>query len=189
MNLKSFKANMTVLTPRRSWSLRVRRWMWATSRWALRLAPTTSIPPRTLSLRQRDAAFHVRAIKPEVTASYAGSTTPAPTGPTARCPTAGRHGRRDGYFRYDLSNDSEYEMKGFGMDVVVNGATKQNDGTRDAWRGFLARSVVIPGFSYGKTSIYDANDNVTGEETRWHYNYGSVTSVDSSTPTTPPPPS
>lgn len=82
------------------------------------------------------------------------------------------------YFRYDLSNNSEYEMKGFGMDVVVNGASKQNDGTRDAWRGFIARSVVIPGFSYGKTSIYDANDNVTGEETRWHYNYGSVTSVD-----------
>ncbi|MCI8425555.1 MAG: hypothetical protein HFJ72_07855, partial [Adlercreutzia sp.] len=89
------------------------------------------------------------------------------------------------YFRYDLTNDSNYAISNFDMDLLVNGTTKQSDGTRDVWRGFLVRSVVIPGFAYGPTTVYDENGNPKRDEdgnivteTRWHYTHGSVASVD-----------
>ena len=90
------------------------------------------------------------------------------------------------YFRYDLTNDSKYSIEKFDTDLVVNNpAGTKSDGTRNVYRGFLARAVVIPGFVYGPTNVLDANGNPSKDElgnpimeTRWHYAYGSVASID-----------
>lgn len=180
MNLKSFKANMTVadaqaLVELKGTPVDVGNITVGSS------FRTDYINPASNLQVSDSAMLHSMyvPIKPEVTASYGWVDNAGASRANSAVPYRwGDMEDETAYFRYDLSNNSEYEMKGFGMDVVVNGASKQNDGTRDAWRGFIARSVVIPGFSYGSAPVYDVNDNVTGEETRWHYNYGSVTSVD-----------
>ncbi len=89
------------------------------------------------------------------------------------------------YFRYDLTNSSPYAINDFDMDLMVNGLAQQDDGTSTVWRGFLTRSVVIPGYAYGDVAVLDQYgnpvlnpDGSAKTETRWYYRYGTVGSID-----------
>ena len=90
------------------------------------------------------------------------------------------------YFRYDLTNDSNYNIEDFDTDIVVNNpAGMKNDGTRDVYRGFLTRSIMMPGFVYGPTPVLDQYGNPAKDpdgnpimENRWHYAYGAVDAID-----------
>ena len=130
-------------------------------------------------------------IKPAVAASYGYVDNTGARKSNAAVPYRwGDKADEIAYFRYDLSNNSPYDISSFDVDMVINGtkqeALSDEAGAPSVWRGFLARSLVVPGFAYGAVPVLDADGNPTYDETTgdpitktcWHYRYGEISSVD-----------